>query len=559
MNDPLTDTEGAILNCGWGRLLFAHTFPNPESLAREVLKESAGQRDIAFYLVDPHLVLNYAPQQLFLDPSNTYRLRFDTYQPSARHPIGFSIGPLLHKEELDEINRIYQAQNMVPLDADFVWQHREHEAFTYILARADQTGEVLGVTMGVNHGKCFDDLRGGSSLWALAVDPKTELPGVGEWLVRYLIEYYRSRGCKELDLSVMHDNVGAQRLYQKLGFEKVAVFAVKNRNRINEKLFVGAPAHEGYNPYASILINEALRRGIVVEPIDPKRGYFKLSLGGRTITCRESLTDMTTAIALSRTDDKQLTRELLTGAGLRAPDQIVAGSWRQCLDFLNLHKSVVVKPLHGEQGRGISVDVRTPDELKVALALAEDHDDTVLIEQFCEGHDLRIIVIGSEVVAAAVRKPPVVVGSGTHTIEELIKRLSRRRSAATGGESQIPLDAETRRCVQLSGYKLDTVLPAEETLQVRKTANLHTGGVIIDVTDKLHPELARAATQAAGVIEIPVVGFDFIVPKVDGPDYVIIEANERPGLANHEPQPTAEKFIDTLFPQTVALATPDRT
>ena len=132
----------------------------------------------------------------------------------------------------------------------------------------------------------------------------------------------------------------------------------------------------------------------------------------------------------------------------------------------------------------------------------------------------------------------------------LIAKQSRRRRTATGGESSIPLDAETRRCVESAGHSMDAVLPAGETLVVRKTANLHTGGTIHDVTERLHPELAAVAERAARALEIPVVGFDFIVPDVEGSVYAIIEANERPGLANHEPQPTAERFVDLLFPQT---------
>ena len=86
---------------------------------------------------------------------------------------------------------------------------------------------------------------------------------------------------------------------------------------------------------------------------------------------------------------------------------------------------------------------------------------------------------------------------------------------------------------------------------MRTTANLHTGGTLHDVTGKLHPTLRQAAVEAAAAIDIPVTGLDFIVPDPKGEDYVIIEANERPGLANHEPQPTAERFIDLLFPSTV--------
>ena len=140
------------------------------------------------------------------------------------------------------------------------------------------------------------------------------------------------------------------------------------------------------------------------------------------------------------------------------------------------------------------------------------------------------------------------------SVRALIDKQSRRRAAATGGESRIPLDAETERCIVAQGASLDTVLPADTRLQVRNTANLHTGGTIHDVTAELHPALREAAEKTARALDIPVTGLDFLVPAVDGPDYVIIEANERPGLANHEPQPTAERFIDLLFPRTRAVA-----
>jgi D-alanine-D-alanine ligase-like ATP-grasp enzyme len=87
---------------------------------------------------------------------------------------------------------------------------------------------------------------------------------------------------------------------------------------------------------------------------------------------------------------------------------------------------------------------------------------------------------------------------------------------------------------------------------VRRTANLHTGGTIHDVTDRLHPALAVAAVAVAWAIDIPVIGVDLVVEAADRPDFVVIEANEQPGLANHEPQPTAERFVDLLFPETAA-------
>jgi D-alanine-D-alanine ligase-like ATP-grasp enzyme len=158
------------------------------------------------------------------------------------------------------------------------------------------------------------------------------------------------------------------------------------------------------------------------------------------------------------------------------------------------------------------------------------------------------------VVAGAVRKPAAVVGNGRASVRDLIEHQSRRRGAATGGESRIPMDAETERCIAEAGYALDDVPPKDAYIVVRKTANLHTGGTIHDVTGILHRTLIEAAVQAARAIDIPVTGIDFIVKGPTEPDYWFIEANERPGLANHEPQPTAERFIDLLFPQSMPAA-----
>ena len=133
-------------------------------------------------------------------------------------------------------------------------------------------------------------------------------------------------------------------------------------------------------------------------------------------------------------------------------------------------------------------------------------------------------------------------------MSELVRATSRRRERATGGESSIPLDHTTAEVVGKSGHELDDVLDEGERLRVRRTANLHTGGTIADVTDRLHPDIAEEAVRANRAIGIPVTGLDFLVPDVEGADAVFIEANERPGLANHEPQPMVERFVDLLFP-----------
>ena len=539
-----------VQDCGWGRLIFAHTFPGAEEVASTLLKERPGQRDIAFYVRDPHVLLSIHPHKLFLDPSHTFRLWLTEYPSGPNRTPGFKITTIQSEADILALNRIYTARGMVTVDPDFLKRHRRSRKILYLLAKDQATHEVIGVIMGVNHRLTFNDPEKGSSIWSLAVDPQTSHPGVGEALVRQVAKRMKARGCNYLDLSVLHDNHEAIALYQKLGFDRIPVFAVKLRNTINERLFSGPSPDQRLNPYATIIVNEARRRGIDVDVLDAEAGYFRLTFGGRAITCRESLSEFTTAIAMSRCADKTLTLRLLKDAGLSVPAQTVAKGGKSNRDFLRRCKSLVIKPATGEQGKGVSVDVRTVKAMESAIAYAGKSGDQVILEQYVKGEDLRIVLINYEVVAAAIRRPARITGTGRHTIAELIERQSQRRARMTGGESRIPMDSETKRCVKESGYQLTDYLPKGKSLTIRKTANLHTGGTIHDVTEKIHPGLTSAAIVGAKALAIPVVGFDFIVPTISRSDYVIIEANERPGLANHEPQPTAERFIDLLFPQT---------
>jgi GNAT-family acetyltransferase (TIGR03103 family) len=542
--------RNVTVDCGWGKVLFAQTFDDLQAIADGLRAELPGQRDIALYLRDPQVVLSRAPQELFLDPSNTFRLPFERYEPNGPFPADILIRRFDAAADGEAANRIYRSRGMVPVHPEAYWRLRTSSTVTMLVAVDRATKALIGVVTGIDHVQAFDDPDNGSSLWSLAVDPQTALPGVGEALVRALVERYRDAGRSFLDLSVMHDNEQAIALYQKLGFEQVPVFCVKHKNEINEKLFLGPASETGLNVYARIIVDEARRRGIGVDVDDAEAGYFTLTLGGRSITCRESLSELTTAVAMSRCDDKSVTRRVLAKAGLKLPAQVDAGDEAAVEALLADHGKVVAKPARGEQGRGVSVDLRDMDEVRRAIELAGSLCEQVLVEPMVSGQDLRVIVIDNKVVAGAVRRPAEVKGDGERSVRELIERQSRRRERATQGESRIPLDAETERAVRLAGYGLDEVPPPGAVIVVRKTANLHTGGTIHDVTDRLHPRLVEASIRAAQALSIPVVGLDLLVPDVCGPDYVIIEANERPGLANHEPQPTAERFVDLLFPQT---------
>ncbi|CAM5283501.1 N-acetylglutaminylglutamine synthetase [Mycolicibacterium aubagnense] len=553
-----SDMVGVVQDLGWGRLVFGQTFGDPAEFGVALRAEGSGRRDIGMYLDAPHVFVALHPHEFFIDPSFTYRL--DLTKPMQYQPPdvpGLSVRQVNSFEDCVAINHIYARCHMVPADSELMWANSQSAPqVVYLVAIDDQSGQIVGTVTGIDHTQLFGDPENGSSLWCLAVEPAAARPGTGGLLVRSLIEEFIRRGRAQMDLSVLHDNDGAIALYERIGFTRVpAVLGIKRKNAINEPLFAPVKPEEQLaqlNPYARIIADEAILRGIAVDVLDAQAGYLRLTHGGTSVVTRESLSELTNAVAMSRCDDKRVARSVVADAGIRIPEGCTATFTDEDCRFLEKVGTAVVKPARGEQGAGITVGVTGADDLNRAIGLAVQHCPDVLIEERCEGEDLRIVVIDGKVIAAAIRRPPEVIGTGTHTIRQLIEAQSRRRSVATHGESVIPLDSITDDTVRKEGWQLDDVLPANERLIVRHTANLHTGGTIHDVTDELNPMLAKVAVEAAEAIEIPVTGIDLIVPTVRGEEYVFIEANERPGLANHEPRPTAQAFVDLLFPRTAA-------
>lgn len=551
-HDEQDHPRDVVQEMGWGRVVFGNTFTDLTSLEVLLRDEATGRRDCCVYLPDPHIFVALNPFDFFIDPSHTLRMPIE---PDREHPESrlFTIRRPTGRAELATINNIYRRCRMVAADVDRMERNlTEDDSVIYLVAVDQHTGRIIGTVTGIDHHALFGDPEHGSSLWCLAVDPDRPYPGVGRALIDDLAATLAERGAAYVDLSVVHDNSGAIRLYENAGFAKSPDLVVKRKNAINEPLFTSRPPEDldALNPYARIIADEALRRNIRVRVLDGPTGYLELEHAGRTVITRESLSQYTTAVAMSRCDDKRVSRTIVEQAGLRVPRGKVASFDESDHAFLAEAGAVVVKPVRGEQGAGITVRVTTDADLDAALSRAGGAGTEILIEEHCEGDDLRLVVIDGSVVAAAVRRPAQIVGTGKDTVQELITAQSAARQAATGGESRIPLDDLTEATVREEGWSMDDVPPAGTRIQVRRTANLHTGGTIHDVTDQVSPVLKQAAITAAATLGIPVTGIDLMVPDVTGDDYVFIEANERPGLANHEPQPVVEAFVDFLMPAT---------
>jgi GNAT-family acetyltransferase (TIGR03103 family) len=398
--DERSANRNIVLDCGWGRLLFAQTFESNEGIIEALRAEAPLSRDILFYVSDPHVLLSQAPQEIFLDPSHTYRLELSNYRAGGRRTRGITIRRAVSEIDADGINAVYAACGMVQLRADFFSSERDNRAVTYFVAQDDATGEIVGTVTGINHQRLFNDPDQGGSLWCLAVHPQARQPGIGEKLVRKLAEHFQARGLNHVDLSVLYDNDNAIRLYEKLKFRRVPLFAIKRKNAINEKFFA-QPINslDALNPYARLIVDEALRRGVHVDITDAEGGFFRLSHGGRSIHCRESLSEMTSGVAMSICDDKAVTRRTVAKAGLSVPEQIAADADDETLEaFLAKHHKLVVKPARGEQGRGISVGVTTMKDLRAAIKQAREVCNQVLLEACFEGEDLRLVIIDYKLV-----------------------------------------------------------------------------------------------------------------------------------------------------------------
>ncbi|MFC6672343.1 GNAT family N-acetyltransferase [Marinobacterium aestuariivivens] len=231
------------------------------------------------YVTDPHIMISLAPQELFLDPSHAFRLKLDDYRPATDPHRGFRTRHVETAEDAEEVHNLYRRRQMVPPPADFVLASRDNHGLCYLVAEDEHSGRIIGAVTGVDHVSAFGDPQGGSSLWALAVDAQAEYPGVGETLTRQLAEHFKALDRHYMDLSVMHDNRHAIRLYRKLGFKRIDTFALKYKNAFNEPLFIGEPPEEALNPYAKLIVREAQRRGIGVRVLDAEEGYFELHLG----------------------------------------------------------------------------------------------------------------------------------------------------------------------------------------------------------------------------------------------------------------------------------------
>jgi cyanophycin synthetase len=322
-------------------------------------------------------------------------------------------------------------------------------------------------------------------------------------------------------------------------------------------------------PSTGAIVEEARRRGIPVRRLN-NYSLVQLGLGRNLHRIQATLTDSTSAIGVEIAQDKDDTKRVLENIGLPVPKGDVARSPEGAIEIAaDIGYPVILKPLAANHGRGISGRIDTADALRDAWTRSSTYGSRIVVEQFAEGRDHRVLVVDGKVVAAAERVPACVVGDGKRTIAELIEEANkdpRRGVGHTKILTRIPTDERAIEHLALSGRTMQTVPASGEMVTLAPTANLSTGGTSIDRTDEMHPDNVTACEMAAGVIGLDIAGIDILTPDISIPfrenKSVIIEVNAGPGIRMHthpaegRARNVAAPIVDMLYPPGVDATIP---
>ena len=314
-------------------------------------------------------------------------------------------------------------------------------------------------------------------------------------------------------------------------------------------------------PSTQSIIKEAQKRGIPFIRLNSE-SYVQLGHGVKQRRIQATIMDDTSTIGVEIADDKKRTKDILSQAGIPVPDGEEVASLKEAYKVAeDIGFPVVVKPLVGHHGKGISTNVRDRKGLKLAYSDANQIHDYVLIEKHLNGFDYRVLVINGEFIAAANRSPTPIIGDGESTIKQIIDRINKDPERGYGHEkvlTKIQVDKMTKRLLRKNNLTLKTVLPKEKKIYLKSTANLSMGGIAIDVTNEVHPLVKSMCERISKIIGLNVIGIDIIAPSLReaplGNGCGVVEVNAAPGLRMHlKPYKgksinVAKPIIDMLFP-----------
>ncbi|HUH27457.1 cyanophycin synthetase, partial [Gelidibacter sp.] len=323
---------------------------------------------------------------------------------------------------------------------------------------------------------------------------------------------------------------------------------------------------ERLGPSTGSIVEEAVSRGIPWIRLN-KYSLCQLGYGSNQKRIQATVTSETSSIGVELACDKEDTKYLLEQAEVQTPRGDIIrreSSVEEACNYVGF--PLVVKPVDGNHGRGITVNIQNVEDALVAFRIAKESskNGAVILEKYILGEDYRLLVINNVLVAAAKRTPANVIGNGSSTIQELIDEVNRDPRRGYGHENvltQISVNDLTIGLITASGYTLDSVLKKDERLILKDTANLSTGGTAEDVTDIVHPANVFMVERISKIIDLDICGIDIMTTDISKPleetGGAVLEVNAGPGFRMHLaptsglPRNVAAHVIDKLFPHGV--------
>ncbi len=292
-------------------------------------------------------------------------------------------------------------------------------------------------------------------------------------------------------------------------------------------------------PSTGSIVNAGLARGIPYRRLT-SGSLVQFGWGSKQRRIWAAEVDSTSAVSESIAQDKDLCKNLLRAAGvpvpLGRPVESPDDAWEAAQE---IGLPVVCKPQDGNQGKGVTVNITTREQLDLAYKAAEVIGQP-MVEKFLPGSDYRLLVVGDKLIAAARRDPPHVIGDGTHTVKQLVDQVNadpRRGDGHATSLTKIRFDDIAVERLSQQNLTPESVPEKGQRVILRNNANLSTGGTATDVTDDVHPDVAARAVAAARMIGLDICGVDVVCENVIRPmeeqSGGVVEVNAAPGLRMH--------------------------
>jgi cyanophycin synthetase len=384
----------------------------------------------------------------------------------------------------------------------------------------------------------------------------TELTGIG-----------RSHG------KTRHDHGSVYNVAIEFRAEKASTYLLEQAVKVVEALVRGRSfqlepvieqakllvADADVGPTTRAITQAAEKRGIPCRR-DGTGNRIQLGYGKYLHYVQAAMTDRTSVVAVELAQDKDETKERLKRNGIPVPKGKVIYTLKEANKAADeIGRPVVVKPVNGRKGLGVSLEVGTAAEMKTAFQVAKEYSSAILIEEMFAGRNYRVVIVGGRMVAASERLLPHVTGDGISTIRDLIATENRNPLRGDGHEkplTKIKVDSDVITHLQHAGMSLDSIPQHGEHVTLSNRSNLSTGATAQDVTDEVHPSITRMCERAARLIGLDVCGVDLVIPDVASEitSGGVIEINASPGLRMHHfpsagmPRDVGQAVVDAIYP-----------